>query len=163
MNRLLQGDVGSGKTIVALMAMLLALDNNRVSDGASFQACLMAPTEILAQQHILSLKGFFESLGIPYALLTGSIKSRDRKQILEKLIKGEISVLIGTHALIEDSVKFKNLGLAVIDEQHRFGVGQSQVMAKKRSGTPCFGNDGDTHPQNLIHDPLWRSGCFSNR
>ncbi|WP_118950886.1 ATP-dependent DNA helicase RecG [Taibaiella helva] len=129
MNRLVQGDVGSGKTIVALMAMLLALDNG-------FQASLMAPTEILAQQHYHGIKELLEPLQIPVALLTGSVKGKERKQVLEGLAKGLIPVVIGTHALVEDSVKFRNLGLAVIDEQHRFGVTQRAKLWAKNERPP---------------------------
>ena len=129
MNRLVQGDVGSGKTIVALMAMLLAMDNG-------FQASLMAPTEILAQQHYQGIKELLEPLQIPVALLTGSVKGKDRKQILEGLAKGVIPIVIGTHALVEDTVKFQNLGLAVIDEQHRFGVTQRAKLWTKNERPP---------------------------
>ncbi|MCD4665615.1 MAG: ATP-dependent DNA helicase RecG, partial [Bacteroidales bacterium] len=124
MNRLLQGDVGSGKTLVALMSMLIALDNN-------FQACLMAPTEILAKQHYQSVSEMISGLGINIHLLTGSTKTSDRKKIHTHLIDGTINILIGTHALIEEIVKFKNLGLVVIDEQHRFGVAQRAKLWKK--------------------------------
>lgn len=129
MNRLVQGDVGSGKTIVALMAMLLAIDNG-------FQASLMAPTEILSQQHYQGIKELLEPLNIPVALLTGSVKGKDRKQILEGVANGAIPILIGTHALVEDTVKFKNLGLAVIDEQHRFGVTQRAKLWTKNERPP---------------------------
>lgn len=129
MNRLVQGDVGSGKTIVALMAMLLAMDNG-------FQACMMAPTEILAQQHYQGVKGFLEKMGIPVAILTGSVKGKERKEILKGLADGSIPIAIGTHALIEDTVKFQNLGLAVIDEQHRFGVGQRASLWAKNERPP---------------------------
>jgi len=126
MNRLLQGDVGSGKTVVALMTMLLALDNN-------FQACLMAPTEILANQHYIGLSEMAKPLGITIRLLTGSTKIKERREIHEQLESGEIDILIGTHALLEDKVQFKNLGLAIIDEQHRFGVEQrSKLWAKNQ-------------------------------
>lgn len=124
MNRLLQGDVGSGKTIVAFMTMLLALDNG-------FQACLMAPTEILANQHFIGLSELAKSLNINIKLLTGSSKTIARKKIHEELENGTLQILIGTHALLEDKVKFKNLGLAVIDEQHRFGVEQRSKLWKK--------------------------------
>jgi ATP-dependent DNA helicase RecG len=124
MNRLLQGDVGSGKTIVALLAMLLAIDNG-------FQACLMAPTEILARQHFISLKELVDALPLDVQILTGSTKSAERKKILKKLADGEINILIGTHALVEDVVKFKNLGLAIVDEQHRFGVAQRARLWNK--------------------------------
>ncbi len=129
MNRLLQGDVGSGKTIVAVLAMLIAMDNG-------FQACLMAPTEILARQHYLTIKALLEPMQIPVALLTGSIKGKERKQILAGLADGNIQISIGTHALIEDPVQYKNLGLAVIDEQHRFGVGQRAKLWKKNALPP---------------------------
>jgi ATP-dependent DNA helicase RecG len=124
MNRLLQGDVGSGKTIVAFMSMLLALDNG-------FQACLMAPTEILANQHFTGLSELAKPLNINIKLLTGSVKTKNRKIIHEELENGSLQILIGTHALLEDKVKFKNLGLAVIDEQHRFGVEQRSKLWKK--------------------------------
>ncbi|NQU84410.1 MAG: DEAD/DEAH box helicase, partial [Mariniphaga sp.] len=114
MNRLLQGDVGSGKTLVALMTMLMALDNG-------FQACLMAPTEILAQQHYTSISKFLVGMNVEVRLLTGSTKNSEREVLHEMLISGELPILIGTHALIEEVVQFKNLGLVVIDEQHRFG------------------------------------------
>jgi len=129
MNRLLQGDVGSGKTLVALMSMLIALDNG-------FQACIMAPTEILANQHFDTIKEFLEGLPINVALLTGSTKTKARKELHEKLLSGELQILIGTHALIEDTVQFKNLGLVVIDEQHRFGVGQRARLWKKNYQPP---------------------------
>ena len=117
MNRLLQGDVGSGKTIVAIMTMLLAIDNG-------FQACLMAPTEILANQHFQGISELLEGTEITCALLTGSVKKSARKPIHEQLESGALNILIGTHALLEDKVKYKNLGIAIIDEQHRFGVAQ---------------------------------------
>jgi len=129
MNRLLQGDVGSGKTLVALMSMLLALDND-------FQTCLMAPTEILAQQHFETFKHFLKSINIKVALLTGSSKIKNRRIIHQQLLDGEINILIGTHALIEDVVQFKNLGLVVIDEQHRFGVAQRAKLRAKNSSPP---------------------------
>jgi ATP-dependent DNA helicase RecG len=124
MNRLLQGDVGSGKTIVALLAMLLANDNG-------YQACLMAPTEILAQQHYRGLTELLKDLPVPIRILTGSTKTAERKLILRQLSEGTIRILIGTHALIEDVVQFQNLGLAIVDEQHRFGVAQRAKLWKK--------------------------------
>ncbi|SEH56415.1 ATP-dependent DNA helicase RecG [Paenimyroides aquimaris] len=124
MNRLLQGDVGAGKTIVGFMSMLLALDNG-------FQACLMAPTEILANQHFIGIKEMADKISINVALLTGSTKTKERNQIHEDLLNGSIHILIGTHALLEDKVQFKNLGLSIIDEQHRFGVEQRSKMWKK--------------------------------
>ena len=129
MNRLLQGDVGSGKTLVALMAMLLAADNG-------FQACMMVPTEILARQHFVSITKMVEGVGVRVAVLTGSTKKRERDGILEELASGGLHILIGTHALIEERVKFDNLGLVVIDEQHRFGVEQRARMWTKNSRPP---------------------------
>lgn len=126
MNRLLQGDVGSGKTIVGFICMLMAIDNDA-------QACLMAPTEILADQHYKGLKVFADQLKIPIAILTGSTKQKDRKVLHETLESGELKIIIGTHALIEDAVKFKNLGLCIIDEQHRFGVAQRAKLWKKNN------------------------------
>jgi ATP-dependent DNA helicase RecG len=129
MNRLLQGDVGSGKTIVALMTMLLAIDNN-------FQACLMAPTEILANQHFVGIQELLANMDINIALLTGSVKKSQRKIIHEQLESGELHILIGTHALLEDKVKYKNLGLAIVDEQHRFGVAQRSKLWHKNTIPP---------------------------
>ncbi|MCR5573842.1 MAG: ATP-dependent DNA helicase RecG, partial [Bacteroidaceae bacterium] len=129
MNRLLQGDVGSGKTMVALMTMLLAIDNG-------YQACLMAPTEILANQHYETLTRQLDGLGVQVELLTGSIKGKKRESILQRLSNGEIHILIGTHALIEDGVSFSRLGLAVIDEQHRFGVAQRARLWGKSMQPP---------------------------
>ena len=129
MNRLLQGDVGSGKTIVALMSMLIALDNG-------FQACLMAPTAILSVQHYNGLYQLCKNLNISIKLLTGSSNTLERREIHESLENGELQILIGTHALLEDTVKFKNLGLAIIDEQHRFGVAQRSKLWKKNISPP---------------------------
>ncbi len=129
MNRLLQGDVGSGKTIVAVMAILLAVDNG-------YQACLMAPTEILANQHYTGIKELLDTIGVRCSLLTGSVKKSARKPIHEQLENGEIKILIGTHALLEDKVKYKNLGLAIIDEQHRFGVAQRSKLWHKNKFPP---------------------------
>ena len=129
MNRLLQGDVGSGKTLVALLSMLIAVDNK-------YQACIMAPTEILSQQHFQYFSDFLNSLDINIALLTGSTKAKYRKTIHEQLEDGSIDLLIGTHALLEDSVKFRNLGLVIIDEQHRFGVAQRARLWKKNNRPP---------------------------
>ncbi len=127
MNRLLQGDVGSGKTIVALMSMLIAIDNG-------FQACVMAPTEILAMQHHKNIEKLLQNTNVKISLLTGSTKKKERKIIHERLFSGELHILIGTHALIEEAVQFKNLGLAVIDEQHKFGVAHRSKLWKKSSG-----------------------------
>lgn len=129
MNRLLQGDVGSGKTIVAFMSMLLAMDNG-------FQACLMAPTEILANQHFIGLSELAKKLNLNIKILTGSTKTSDRKIIHEELENGSLQILIGTHALLEDKVKFHSLGLAIIDEQHRFGVEQRSRLWKKNDIPP---------------------------
>ena len=130
MNRLLQGDVGSGKTLVALMSMLLACDNG-------FQACLMAPTEILASQHYASIVRMTEGIGLRVGLLTGSTKKKERAELSEGLLSGEIDILIGTHALIENGVRFRNLGFVVIDEQHRFGVEQrAQLWSKNPQAAP---------------------------
>lgn len=126
MNRLLQGDVGSGKTIVALLTMLLAIDND-------FQATIMAPTEILATQHYKAISDLLQEMFIPVALLTGSTKAKRRREIHEGLENGSLKILIGTHALLEDKVKFHNLGIAIIDEQHRFGVAQRSKMWQKGS------------------------------
>lgn len=136
MNRLLQGDVGSGKTLVALMNMLIALDNARQSDGEHFQTCLMAPTEILANQHYETISELLQPLGIKIGLLTGSKKTKERRILHEALQSGEMQILIGTHALFEDTVQFKNLGLVVIDEQHRFGVAQRAKMWAKNTQPP---------------------------
>lgn len=129
MNRLLQGDVGSGKTLVALMSMLMAVDNG-------FQACLMAPTEILASQHYESISELVTPIGIHVELLTGSTRKRERERIHEGLLTGDVNLIIGTHALIEDTVLFSNLGLVVIDEQHRFGVEQRARLWKKNNRPP---------------------------
>lgn len=129
MNRLLQGDVGSGKTLVALMAMLIALDNG-------YQACLMAPTEILAEQHLQTIRDFLQGMDIRVELLTGIVKGKKRKEILDGLATGDIQILIGTHAVIEDPVAFHRLGVAVIDEQHRFGVAQRAKLWAKSENPP---------------------------
>lgn len=129
MNRLVQGDVGSGKTVVATMSMLLALDNG-------FQACLMAPTEILARQHYQSISELLAPIGIDVAILTGTVKGKERKSVLAGLADGRIRIVVGTHALIEDSVQFHNLGIAVVDEQHKFGVGQRARLWAKNTRAP---------------------------
>ena len=129
MNRLLQGDVGSGKTLVALMTMLFAIGNG-------YQACIMAPTEILAKQHFISISEMLNKMDITVAILTGSTKKSERKVLHKQLIEGDIDILIGTHALLEDPVKYKNLGIAIIDEQHRFGVAQRSKLWKKNDLPP---------------------------
>ena len=129
MNRLLQGDVGSGKTLVALLSMLIAIGNG-------FQACIMAPTEILAEQHYQTLSHFLEGMPVKVALLTGMVKGKRREQILEELAQGTIHLLVGTHAMIEDTVRFARLGMAVVDEQHRFGVAQRAKLWNKSIQPP---------------------------
>lgn len=129
MNRLLQGDVGSGKTLVALMAMLIALDNG-------FQACIMAPTEILAEQHLATIGEFIGDMDIRVELLTGIVKGKRRQGVLEGLLSGEIKILVGTHAVIEDTVRFSRLGIVVVDEQHRFGVAQRARLWGKSERPP---------------------------
>ena len=129
MNRLLQGDVGSGKTLVALLTALIAVDNG-------YQACLMAPTEVLAQQHYKGISRFLEPTGVKVGLLTGSTKTKERKALAQSLESGELNILVGTHALIEDGVQFKSLGFAIIDEQHRFGVEQRSKLWNKSETTP---------------------------
>ena len=129
MNRLLQGDVGSGKTLVAFLSMLIAVDNG-------FQSSIMAPTEILARQHMDTISEYCKELDVKVGILTGSSKTKERKELHEKLESGELNILIGTHALIEDKVKFRNLGLVIIDEQHRFGVSQRSKLWKKNDFPP---------------------------
>ncbi|MFK5878884.1 MAG: ATP-dependent DNA helicase RecG [Flavobacteriaceae bacterium] len=150
MNRLLQGDVGSGKTIVALLAMLIALDNG-------FQAAIMAPTEILATQHYNSIKELVEGMNINIQLLTGSVKAKARREIHSSLEDGSLDILIGTHALIEDKVKFKNLGIAIIDEQHRFGVEQRSKLWRKGGPSPTLRQekgDNKSLPQGEVGGAL---------
>jgi ATP-dependent DNA helicase RecG len=129
MNRLLQGDVGSGKTLVALMSMLIALDNG-------YQACIMAPTEILAEQHLKTIMDFLQGMDIRVALLTGIVKGRRRQEILDGLLDGTVQILVGTHAVIEDTVQFARLGFVVVDEQHRFGVAQRAKLWNKSTNPP---------------------------
>ena len=129
MNRLLQGDVGSGKTLVALMTMLIALGNG-------FQACIMAPTEILAEQHLTTIKEFLHGMDIRVELLTGMVKGKRRKEVLNALLAGEVKILVGTHAILDDQVRFQRLGIAVIDEQHRFGVAQRARLWAKSENPP---------------------------
>ena len=129
MNRLLQGDVGSGKTLVALMTMLLAVDNG-------YQSCIMAPTEILAEQHLTTIRDFLGDMPIRVELLTGIVKGKRRREVLEGLVSGDVKILVGTHAVIEDTVQFANLGLAVVDEQHRFGVAQRAKLWGKSAQPP---------------------------
>ena len=129
MNRLLQGDVGSGKTLVALMSMLIALDNG-------FQACIMAPTEILAEQHLTTIRQFLRNMPVRVELLTGIVKGKKRKEVMDGLLSGEVQILVGTHAVIEDTVQFRRLGMVVVDEQHRFGVAQRAKLWSKSEQPP---------------------------
>ncbi|MFC2514553.1 MAG: ATP-dependent DNA helicase RecG [Prevotella melaninogenica] len=129
MNRLLQGDVGSGKTLVALMSMLIAIDNG-------YQACMMAPTEILAEQHLQTIKEFLKGMNLRVELLTGIVKGKKRQEVLDGLIDGSINIVVGTHAIIEDKVQFQHLGMAVVDEQHRFGVEQRAKLWSKSENPP---------------------------
>lgn len=129
MNRLLQGDVGSGKTLVALMSMLIALDNG-------YQACIMAPTEILAEQHLQTIRDFLGDMPIRVELLTGIVKGKKRKEVLDGLLDGSVQILVGTHAVIEDTVQFARLGMVVVDEQHRFGVAQRAKLWNKSANPP---------------------------
>ena len=129
MNRLLQGDVGSGKTLVALMSMLIAVDNG-------FQACMMAPTEILAEQHLATIQQMLQGTGVTAELLTGIVKGKRRADVLQRLVSGQLHILVGTHALLEDTVQFAHLGLAVVDEQHRFGVKQRAKLWGKNDNPP---------------------------
>ena len=165
MRRLLQGDVGSGKTIVAMQAALVAIENG-------YQAALMAPTEILATQHYLSARKLLGDVlsprtGKPYrvTLLTGSLDEAAKREARGRIFRGETDLAIGTHALIEDKVDFDNLGLVIVDEQHRFGVQQRFELMKKpgsaRSG--CAGDDGDADSADAGADALWRSRCQCDR
>jgi ATP-dependent DNA helicase RecG len=129
MNRLLQGDVGSGKTLVALMSMLIAIDNG-------FQACIMAPTEILAEQHLATILDFLKGMNVRVELLTGIVKGKKRQEVLDGLLSGEVQILVGTHAVIEDTVQFARLGMVVVDEQHRFGVAQRAKLWNKSEQPP---------------------------
>ena len=135
MNRLLQGDVGSGKTLVALMSMLIAIDNG-------YQACIMAPTEILAEQHLQTIQAFMKGMHVRIELLTGIVKGKRRQQVLDGLLSGEVHILVGTHAVIEDTVQFQRLGMVVVDEQHRFGVAQRAKLWNK--------SEGNTLPHVLV-------------
>ena len=147
-NRLLQGDVGSGKTIVALLLMLIAIDND-------YQACLVAPTEILAQQHYQSLSAQLKKINLTVALLTGSTTKKERESIHQGLQNGELNILIGTHAVFEDTVQFKQLGLAIIDEQHRFGVAQRAKLWQKNEMPP--------HVLVMTATPIPRTLAMSGR
>ena len=148
MNRLLQGDVGSGKTLVALMAMLIALDNG-------FQACMMAPTEILAEQHLATIRDFLGNMDVRVELLTGVVKGKKRQEILDGLVDGSVQILVGTHAIIEDTVQFHQLGMVVIDEQHRFGVAQrAKLWSKSNKYGNISGDNTDTGGNHTNDLPL---------
>ena len=150
MNRLLQGDVGSGKTLVALMSMLIAIDNG-------FQACIMAPTEILAEQHLTTIRELLHDLPVRTELLTGIVKGKKRQEVLTALADGSVNILVGTHAVIEDTVQFRHLGLVVIDEQHRFGVAQRAKLWEKASPLPPpQGGAGSTAPNVLQQGEVGR-------
>lgn len=156
MNRLVQGDVGSGKTMVALLSMLLALDNG-------YQACMMAPTEILAMQHYRTLSRLLSDMPVRVALLTGSTRGPQRRQLLEDLRTGQVDILVGTHALIEETVVFARLGLAVIDEQHRFGVEQrSKLWGKSGYAPHILVMTATPIPPHLGHERVRRSGCLGD-
>ena len=151
MNRLLQGDVGSGKTLVALMSMLIALDNG-------YQACIMAPTEILAEQHLATIQEFLKGMPIRVELLTGVVKGKRRQEVLDGLLTGEVQILVGTHAVIEDTVQFKQLGMVVIDEQHRFGVAQrAKLWAKAPQTTTPTALRGIPHVLVMTATPIPRT------
>ena len=156
MNRLLQGDVGSGKTLVALMSILIALDNG-------FQACIMAPTEILAEQHYVTFQNLLFGMPVRVELLTGTVKGKRRQAVLDGLKDGEVRILVGTHAVLEDTVLFKSLGMVVIDEQHRFGVAQRARLWTKNSNPPHVCDDGHADTPYLGHDLVWRPRCVGYR
>jgi ATP-dependent DNA helicase RecG len=152
MNRLLQGDVGSGKTIVAAAAILAAVDNQ-------YQAAIMAPTEILAEQHYINLHRLFQPLGISVELLVGRLSNKQRQQARERIATGRGMVAVGTHALIQEGVSFARLGLAIVDEQHRFGVLQRAALRDKGDYAPCAGDDRHAHPAHTHSYPVRRAGC----
>ncbi len=150
MNRLLQGDVGSGKTIVALMAALVAMENG-------FQVAFMAPTEILAEQHFITIRRLLESSRFRIALLTGATPAKQRREVQAELAAGSIHLVVGTHALVEDPVAFRELGLVIIDEQHRFGVLQRATLRAKGHAPRRAGHDRDADPAHAGADDLRRS------
>jgi ATP-dependent DNA helicase RecG len=156
MNRLLQGDVGSGKTIVAAAAILAAVDNQ-------YQAAMMAPTEILAEQHYINLHRLFQPLGISVELLVGRLSNKQRQQARERIATGRGMVAVGTHALIQEGVSFARLGLAIVDEQHRFGVLQRAALRDKGVDAPCAGDDRHAHPAHADPHPVRRAGCVDYR
>jgi ATP-dependent DNA helicase RecG len=155
MNRLLQGDVGSGKTIVALIAMLTAMEND-------YQSALMVPTEILAEQHARNLKRMLAKSPYRIELLSGSLKAADKKRLHQAMASGEVNAVVGTHALIQESVSFKNLGLVVIDEQHRFGVMQRAELRARGMNPDVLVMTGDTDSAFAGDDRLRRFRRFHN-
>ena len=155
MNRLVQGDVGSGKTIVAFLAMFAAMENG-------YQTALMAPTEILAEQHARNAKNLFDETHIKLNLLTGSLRAAEKRKVQKMIADGEIHAVIGTHAIIQDAVEFEKLGLAVVDEQHRFGVLQRAELRARGFYPRYIGNDRDADSAQFGDDGLWRFGCFGN-
>ena len=156
MNRLVQGDVGSGKTAVAEVAMYKAV-------RSGYQAVLMAPTEILARQHYEGFAERFAGQGIRVGFLSGSTKASERREILDALRDGSIDILTGTHAVIQPGVVYKDLGLVITDEQHRFGVSQRVKLREKGRHPQCPRDDGDSDTQDSCCHTLWRSCCFSDR
>ena len=155
MLRLLQGDVGSGKTIVALLALLNAVE-------AGLQGALMAPTEILVRQHLAALEPYAKAAGVRLAALTGREQAPAASATLTALAAGEIDILIGTHALFSEDVAFRDLGLAVVDEQHRFGVHQRMSCRARAQARRCAGDDGDADPPHPGAHRLWRHGCLAH-
>ena len=155
MNRLLQGDVGSGKTLVALSAMLLAIENG-------YQAALMAPTEILAEQHALTIQKFLGGLNVRVALLSGRFTPAQKRATLARVAAGEADLVIGTHALIQQAVSFANLKLVVIDEQHRFGVEHRSLLRAKGRAHRRARYDRDTHSPHARADPIRRPRCLDH-
>ena len=156
MNRLLQGDVGSGKTVVAAIAILSTILSGK-------QAVMLAPTEILAEQHANGLAKLFAGTDVNIALLTGATPASARKQMLPRIKNGEINLIIGTHALFQDKVKYNDLGLAVIDEQHRFGVNQRRKMREKGKATNVLSMTATPIPRDFIDYCIWRNGCVCYR
>jgi len=156
MNRLLQGDVGSGKTVVAMAAMVTACANG-------YQSALMAPTEILAEQHYRNLRPWAETLGLKIALITGSKKGVEAKSILKGIESGEVHIVVGTHALIQERVSFNRLGLAVIDEQHRFGVIQRAALRNKGTNPDIIVMTATPIPRTLAMTGLWGLGRVGDR
>ena len=156
MNRLLQGDVGSGKTIVGAVALLCAIQSG-------YQGALMVPTEILAEQHVYNLSELLELLGLKVVLLKSDLPKSARDETLAAIADGSAHVVVGTHALIQEGVEFHQLGLVIIDEQHRFGVMQRATLRDKGDNSGCLGDDSDPHPSDTCPDNLWRPQCVRDR